>query len=326
MSNLYLRKYRLLIGQAVKNIEDFKVVSPLLGSIAAVEGVQFSQRVEGGNAIEITELKITATINKSSGNTDSTDTTQIEIYNLSPESKKYIQGNNVVVQLYTGYEGDPELQLLYSGYVIKQHTKKSGQDKITTITCADAAIPRVASRVEGSVPPGTSVPDAIKSLIGSYQGVSQGYVYTDSVGDKVFQRGRSFSGYTADELRALCHQYDLLCTYDNGVVNIGPKRLDPTGADITKYRTKAVVITTDLIKGSLEPMDDIANASTAPTEGSKTAIRVNTFLDARLTIDGFMRIQGTEEYDGDYRITSVTHNLDSRGGAWDTTVESEKIA
>lgn len=350
MTNLYLRKYRLLIGEAVTKVEEYKTVKKItpnpskyirvgIGTAAGAtstvievpqeptttEETQVSQRTEGGKAIEVTELKIEATISKSLSSTgQGGDTTQIKVYNLSPESKKYLQGSNVVVQLYAGYESDPELSLLYSGYVIKQHTTKQGQDKITVLSCMDAFVPKASARSEASFPPGTKTEDAVRAMASGVQGLSVGYVRTEEARQKLLPRGWSWSGPTWDGLVSLCQTNGLLCLVDNGVVNVAPAKVSEGSAAASSYKAKAVVITPALIKGSVEPMDDTSVSN--PTEGSKTAIRVNTFLDARLTIDGFMRIQGTEEYDGDYRITSVTHSLDSRGGAWDTTVESERIA
>lgn len=355
MSNLYLRKYRLIIGEAVTTISTYSEpvritttkinpqyllessilapvnvgvgppTPPLISETTETPSKLVSQRTEGGNAVEITELKIEASISRSLSVTgQGGDTTQIKIYNLSPASKKYLQGPNAVVQLYAGYESDAELALLYSGYIIKQSTTKQGQDKITTLNCVDASVPKAAAKAEVSLPPGTQTKDAIRALASGIPGLSIGYINADSVSQPVLTRGFSYSGGAWEGLNLLCRNNGLWCLVENGTINVAPVKLNDRSPEVSSYKAKAVVITPQLIKGSIEPMDD--NSLSSPTEGSKTAIRVNTFLDARLTVDGFMRIQGTEEYDGDYRITSVTHSLDSRGGAWDTTVESERIA
>jgi hypothetical protein len=345
MSGLYLRKYRLLIGEAVTKITEYKTVKKVstqktkIGFSVGDDPVQYrtfetqvvedvqveaGQRVEGGKAIEITSLKIEATINKALTETGrGGDTTQIKVYNLSPDSKKYLQGPNVVVQLFAGYETDAELSLLYSGYVIKQTTSKNGQDKVTTLTCVDAAVPKVAARAEVSFTPGTKTEDAIRSVASSISGLSVGTVLIDENTPPMLIRGFSYSGNTWEGLNKLCTTNGCKAYVDNGVVNVAPKKLDNTKAAISSYKAKAIVITPRLIKGSIEPMTDTTTSS--PTEGDKTAIRINTFLDARLVVDGYLVVQGTENHDGNYRITSVSHSLDSRGGSWDTTVESEKI-
>jgi len=287
------------------------------------EQQKVGQKITAGSGIEITELKVEATISRSlTSLSETSDSTEIKVYNLSPESKAVLETPNAVVMLEAGYAGTG-LSLLYSGTVIKCVTVKQGQDKITTLYCQDGGLDKKATKVAGDLPKGTTVKQAIVSLIDALPGVAAGKISSDAKTDFILYRGYSVQGYAKTELDKICRNYGLIWYVENGVVNVAPNKLTQDSPDIGGYKARAVEITPDYIKGSLEPMIDMGTAMS--TEPSKAAVRFQTFLEPRLTLDSYVALRGFPDYDGDYRVVSVSHSLDSRGGAWDTTVETERV-
>lgn len=334
---LYDRIYKLTVGKPAIAIDVYKDVvkinekdlnMPLFqtldtGTLPLKVPEKVGQNIQAGTGIEITELKMTATISRSLTSLSETgDSTQIVVYNLSPESKAVVETPNAVVMLEAGYVGTG-LSLLYSGTVVKAVTVKQGQDKVTTLYCQDGAMDKKAVKVTGALPKGSTVPSVIRSLINAMPGMTVGYVSAGVDAIPAFNKGYSVQGYAKQELDRICRMFNLIWSVTNGVVNVGPDKLKDGSADAASYKTRAIEITPTYIKGSLEPMVDTGVSMT--TEPKKPAVKFNTFLEPRLSIDSYVALRGFPDYDGDYRVTSVSHSLDSRGGAWDTTVETERV-
>lgn len=330
---LWDRVYRLTVGKPAMSIEVYEkpqILKPVLGGLRVattepdiiIPNEKVGQKITAGSGIEITELKIEATISRSlTSLSETSDSTEIKVYNLSPESKAVLETPNAVVMLEAGYAGTG-LSLLYSGTVIKCITVKQGQNRITTLYCQDGGLDKKAVKIVGEAPKATPVKNVIKSIISAMPGLAVGVI--NGVSDTLtFNRGYGVQGYAKSELDRICRMFDLVWSVTNGVVNVAPNKLNQNSPDIGGYKARAVEITPEYIKGSLEPMIDMGTAMS--TEPSKAAVRFQTFLEPRLTLDSYIALRGFPDYDGDYRVVSVSHALDSRGGAWDTTVETEKV-
>lgn len=332
---LWDRVYKLTVGKPATSADVYKTVRKVVGKVdtsttpssirltTETKKEKVGQKIVAGSGIEITELKIEASISRSlTSLSETSDTTQIKVYNLSPESKAVLEIPGAAVMLEAGYAGTG-LSLLYSGTVIKCFTVKQGQDKITTLHCQDGGFDKKSVKVVGQLPKGATVKQALVSLIDALPGVAAGKISSDAKVDYILSRGYSLQGYAKTEIDKLCRNYGLVWYVENGVVNVAPSALNQNSPDIGGYKARAVEITPDYIKGSLEPMIDMGTAMS--TEPSKAAIRFQTFLEPRLTLDSYVALRGFPDYDGDYRVVSVTHAIDSRGGAWDTTVETERV-
>lgn len=159
---LFLRKYRLLVGTPTQgtnlplkeardkrnrltselesgNVTETRraeILRQLDASNSRIE--QLSKQVsQGTGGYEITENRITFRIVKSL--TKNPNKSDIEIYNLAPQTRAELEKTDVRCFLYAGYEEDAGPILIYQGNVTFCYTRFEGTNVITVLELGDGA-------------------------------------------------------------------------------------------------------------------------------------------------------------------------------------------
>ena len=318
MSILFGRVYDLCIG-VHPELVDSCVSSPTISpdgveSAITIPSTDFLS--EPPSCLRITKLRIRADISDSKkGAVKNTDTSWIEIINLSKENQKKIKVDATVL-FKAGYEQQlPDLPLIYAGHVTKVVTRKQGQDTVTRISCGSAAVVRRNVRISRSGIRDETIKDVLDwfaDVAVSY-GIPRGQKEIFVPIDYKWKAGFAATGNFFEELDKFCKDINF-----KAYIALGKLYIETEG---TTNFIETVNIIEKNIKGSIRPDN---NGTSKTTPELKQGISFNTFLDGRITTAKKVNI-GFGDYSGDYKINTVSFKMDLNGKHWDTIVNCEKI-
>lgn len=167
MSNgyLFLRKVELIAGQKVPFSN---------GPVEPVDGRLFRTRVK----FEL-ELDETSDANKA----------KIQVYNLSEDSKNFLEQENMVIFLNAGY--GEEVSNLFFGDIQRVNEKREGADVITILECGDSEKIINSANITLGLEPGATnvqiIDEAVKKL-------NLGKGFQVNIPTITYQNGFSYSG------------------------------------------------------------------------------------------------------------------------------------
>ncbi len=213
----YGRKYLLVIGVQ----KDIKagVLKP-----SVIE----AQR---NKSVVIDELNISFDINKSRDNKRSSNKASVKVYNLSKDTRAFVQTSKdtfVNVSLYAGYRDTNGMDLLVQGNITYSTTEKDGGDFITTFHIEENFVALNNTQVLSTLPPGQTIEAVIEKVRAdmSEQSVSAGGPpivkgsYTGTNKNSTLLHGFSMSGSARQILDDLCLAYGIEWQLDNGKLSI----------------------------------------------------------------------------------------------------------
>ena len=302
----------------------------------------------------IDDLQITAEVNQSK---EQGVPCTVEVTNLDPSIVKRIRKGSLIV-LRAGYrqasgnfiqtsvgEGREQLQDIMVAQVIRVTTNSSEVDKVTRIDCAEGITVKKNSRISKTFLPLTTREGVIRGLLDQLkgQGIPTGRFKlppTDSREYKILKAeyltGYSCQGFLMDELEKICNACSLRVFMAIGKVYIEPSSYTSTSIiplpENTLSSSEVIfVVTPDNVKGEVDEIDGDSDNTPNNSDGNKdkVGLALTTYLDGNISIDKVMRLENfvdeNEDKNGEYRITSVTHNLDYRGDTWETTVTLRQL-
>lgn len=274
----------------------------------------------------------------------------IELINLDPDITKRLQADALIV-LKAGYrqpsgnfiqtkvgEGREQLPEILVGQIVRVTTNSSDVDRITKITCAEGITAKKNSRVSRVFLPLTTREGVIRGLLGllKTQGIPTGRFTlppSDSKEYKILKSeyftGYSCYGYTMDELEKVCNACSLRVFMAVGKIYIEPAAytsfsITPLPSNTLPQSEVIFEVLPDNVKGQVDRVSGDSDNVPSNANGvkDKPSLTLTTYLDGNITIDKVMRLKDfeDEELNGEYRITSVEHSLDYRGGSWETIV------
>lgn len=285
MSNsdvLFLRKAELVIGQKVTATNG--PVEPVLARVFRTR-LNFNIVFDGSS-----------NANKAS----------IKIYNLSQDSRTFLEQKNIIAFLNVGYESG-ELSNLFFGDVDDKngvHTERSGPDIITTLEVGDAEKALRFALVKVGLAPGATnrqiIQEAIKQLNVS---ISQ----IETIPLRKFQNGFSYLGPAKDLLDNELKKVNLTWSIQNGeLLIIGPNKTDQQSAVLISPKT-------GLISYPTKTQDKIIFKSLLiPSIRPGRAVR----LESKIFKDGS---------GANIKVDKATFNGDTHQGAWHVDVEGTII-
>lgn len=248
------------------------------------------------------------------------------------------------------------LPIIYVGTILWASTTKKGVDKVTKIICSSDAAERDVLKVSTSYAPKTKKADVIKDLAKKL-GFSTLEIDLEGLGDKAYPTGLSVYGSVASALNRVCEENGYMWFTHNKQIRIVPVNAQP--ADLAWEVWPFQVI--DSVEGYYKRNQSLKKPTKKKThsrgkaakgpkredqtkttelleDGSKlnttttTGLRFKTFLDGRFKLGDNVVIRGSEEYinqtesNGQFRIISISHDLDFRGGAWTTELEMVPVS
>jgi len=357
MSDVFIRSYELSIGSKQKMLE--LAVSPLLIRPSLRSGLSkgrlspdkpslgkyrdYLTVQPGETTLKIKDLQITADIKYlGSMSTNNDQTSTIKIYNIAPSRLKYIEDNGIVL-LKAGYVQNAELPLVFTGQIETHHTRKQGQDQVTTLFCKDHHITLGNSRVSlhwGKPSKGKTLTyrDVLEDLIeeAKVRGVPLGGFYPHSKPlqptqealalnldgftgaaltvhkiDAPLPNGYNAEGKLLDEIQELCNDIDYRMYLSLGSLYVEPKT--------APERVEVITLDNSQIK-SIKPQNDSSTKSLS-SKDKKKGVVVDMLLNGSVSLKTVVKIK-EGEYKGSYKVDTVTHKLDYEGGSWDTSIKT----
>lgn len=253
-------------------------------------------RLEVGNgtqSIVIDNLAISFNIEKTIS--EEPNTSKIEIYNLNADNRNQI-ANKIFnqVKLFAGYD-DP--RLIFAGQITQAYTIRDDLDFITHIESGDGQADYSRGRVYTTLKAGVKDSDVVNICVKAMGSSKQGVI--DLPRDKALPRCKVLSGDIKEYLKHVAKNNDANWHILDGNLNILPKNkvLNNSEGFILSEQTGLI--------GSPEKTDD--------------GLKITCLLNPVLNIGGLIRVKSIlSEYDGDYKITQLTHNGDFLNDTWQT--------
>ncbi|MGG7074322.1 hypothetical protein U5B43_08740 [Campylobacter sp. 9BO] len=257
-------------------------------------------KLEIGNAnksVVIENLQVSFSIEKTI--TDEPNTAKIEIYNLTAQNRNLLTSgvfNKAILS--AGYA---EPRILFAGDINKAHTTRNDLDFISVLECGDGQTDYSKAKIHTTLKAGVKDSDIVNMCVKNMTSKKGG---VDLPKDKALPRCKVLSGDIKDYLKVVAKNNNANWHILDGNLNILPK-------DKVLNCTEGFVLSeeTGLI-GSPEKTDD--------------GIKLICLLNPKLNIGSLVRVKSImSEYDGDYKITRLTHNGDFLGDTWESEIIAE---
>jgi hypothetical protein len=233
------------------------------------------------------------------GSGGSSNKAKIDIYNLSQDSKGFVEQKNIKVRLEAGYNG--ELTTLFFGDVKRVNHARSGPDILTTIESGDGEENLVNAHIELSLAEGaklSQIVDKAVSAIGLAKGVIKGIPIIS------YTNGFTFSGPVRDLLELVARRGNLKWSVQDGALDIFPDASDTGEAAVLLNENTGLLGLPNKTEDGFE-LTSLLNPLLSP--GRKVIVE-STTLTGRKT----------------YKVDKATHVGDTREGDWITKVEGKE--
>lgn len=260
--------------------------------------------------LKITGLRVVFNVKKGLGKDP--NVAEIQIFNLSPMSRKAVQEKGAPLILTAGY---PKTEaVIFSGDVRLVDHQRDGASWVTKIRSGDGENAFAFSKFSGSYKAGTPIASVVRDVARALS-INPGNL-EDALGKpyrkglSVFRNGYAAHGSASDVLDRLLKSLGFTYSIQGGTLQVLQG-----GAPI---QTSAVLLTpsTGLI-GSLE----IA----APEKtGEPPRVKAKSLLQPQIVCGGPFELR-TEGIKGQFRAESVEHSGDSHGAEWYTQIEAKIV-
>ena len=271
----------------------------------------------GGEGREWTGLRLQFTVEKTSKS--STNKGKVSIFNLAPESRTFLESDDLVAIIKAGYRDFSEV--LFIGDIPKNGvtTKRQGPDIVTTIECGDGEKALNQANLNQSWTGGVTnlqIFQAAALALGT--DISIGV--QKSFKKEIFGNGFAFSGMVKDLLDQLVEKQGLEWSIQNGTLQVLSKD-DETGEEAVLLSPTTGLI--DVPSKTEKGVNAISLLNPKIIPGRRIVIQSKQFLGALASLGGSVGDVGSGQ--GTFRIDKVTHVGDSDEGDWKSTVEGTTI-
>jgi len=220
----------------------------------------------------------------------------ISIWNLTLDSRTLSEQPGNIITLSAGYGG--QLENVFVGDVQRALTSESGSDWVTDFECGDGENAYRDKNVDVSFGPGTGL-SQILSTVGGKFGLGAGE--QSGIPNKSFQNGFVASGSIRSVLDQLTEGYDLEWSIQDGQLQIIKK------------------------KSTLSEESVLLSAATGMISSPKKkdkGLEIKSLLQPKFK-PGKAVVVESKFIKGTFRILKVTHEGDTHGQEWYSTLEVE---
>lgn len=314
------RAYKLLIGSATNTIQK-RTKNSAFKSTVDLDTKLGTTEKSSSNLYLLQDHQITFSIKKD--NNKDPNQAEIVIYNLSDDTVNYINRgirNNLAVALAVGYEGE-ELVMVFKGTIQWVSDTFDSVDRKTTLHCLDGGINIAEARTSRSYPKGTKIKRVVTDLVKDL-GTTEGNIHVDN--DQTLSSATAMCGNTSHYLEHICKSIDHNVSIQDGSVYVTPR------SQMSSARSAYISPETGLI-GSPEPFHNDIKPTKKVTKSSKKAKKPTDGVKFKCQMNGAILPEKTiwlksRDYDGPFKVVSVSHNGDKEGKEWVTEVECVSVS
>lgn len=241
-------------------------------------------------SLEITNLRITFEVKKTL--TPEPNPAVIRIYNLNASHRNLLTSKEFNrASLSVGYE---DLRQIYAGDIVEANTLRDGEDFISELICGDGFQAYTTKLINKTLSAGKSDSEILKENTQA-MGIETGV--TDLPKDRQLPRGKVMFGDPRELLHKIAKNNNAQWSIQDGQMTVLPK--DKVLADNEGF---VLSQETGMI-GSPEKSDD--------------GLHLTCLCNPSLRIGGLVRVQSImPEYNGDFKITELSHSGDFMGDEW----------
>ena len=256
---------------------------------------------------QITDLHITFDISKVSDNKKKNNSAIIEVYNLSREKQKFLEGKYVSAVLSVGYK-ETGLKRLYAGQITEASTRKSGADVITTIRIGTAYTELNHQVLNKIVPEGEKVEDVIMEIakaLGTSRNVITGINCKNPVYD-----GYPLSGTPREMLDEVCRANQMEWSIDDSVLyvnDISDSHTQDLGSVVVISQTSGLIERPYLTSGEI--------GRSSKDKKKKKGLQFKCIIIPDLVAGSLIKLE-YEELTGYYKIDSMRIRGGWRDNDW----------
>ena len=314
------RAYKLLIGSATNTIQK-RTKNSAFKSTVDLDTKLGTTEKSSSNLYLLQDHQITFSIKKD--NNKDPNQAEIVVYNLSDDTVNYINRgirNNLAVALAVGYEGE-ELVMVFKGTIQWVSDTFDSVDRKTTLHCLDGGINIAEARTSRSYPKGTKIKRVVTDLVKDL-GTTEGNIHVDN--DQTLSSATAMCGNTSHYLEHICKSIDHNVSIQDGSVYVTPR------SQMSSARSAYISPETGLI-GSPEPFHNDIKPTKKVTKSSKKAKKPTDGVKFKCQMNGAILPEKTiwlksRDYDGPFKVVSVSHNGDKEGKEWITEVECVSVS
>lgn len=271
-----------------------------------------------GDGWRIDNLQVRFDISKTSDEKNSKNSATIEICNLSPEHIKSLETPYLVSDFSAGYYGriqdTSQIRRLFTGQVTGVTTRKNGPDVVTQLQMGEGYVELNFEVLSKLVSPGKTVRDVFEEIRTSIPNLSRG-VYAGVNINSPIVSGYPLMGEPRRLMDKLAETYRVEYRVDDGVLYVNDSDGAINNADSTAY-----VISQE--SGLIDIPYIVAPSNKKSKEDSKTKSKTQwkMLLNPDVNPGEIIRLEYLE-FTGWYKVESVRHSGDFRGGEWYTEVQ-----
>lgn len=253
---------------------------------------------------------------------------EVYIYNLSDETMNKFKGENGEFEtgqdfaLYAGYEGN--MGLIFQGQVFQfRRGRESPTDTYLCIIAQNADTQHNFAVIKGNLAAGRNLEQEKQLIADSFKenGAKVGYMAPAANQDEA-PRGKTYFGLASEYLKQYANNNNQDCGYDGDEITV-VERNRP--ADATAYVLKPA---TGLIGMPQLTMSGLrAECLMNPKIKIGSQVQIDSSLIQTENYDTEYSQQGLDQdfkqafgADGFYNVVAVTHDGDTRGDMWQTSI------
>lgn len=262
--------------------------------------------IQAPNAIVVRDLRVVFQIEKNLGKDP--NTCKVQIYNLAARTRGEVQAKPLHIRVDAGYDGD--VARLFTGDLRFAQSKKLPVDWETTLEVADGDRAHRFARVNRSFKAGVDTKTAIAEVVKS-MGLKVPKTVTEARELAAqFTNGLSLQGPSAGELEKLLKPHGFSHSIQDG-------RLQILKGDAA-HPTSAIRIAQD------NGMVGSPEFGAPEKKTGKRILTVKSLLQPDVFPGGLISVE-SQSINGVFRCEKVTHNGDTHGVDWYTTIEAKQV-
>lgn len=302
------------------NIQFKRTYQIIIGEIGSRKGLEIVGDEDAGEG-----LQMTFKVKKHLNNKEQSNTCTIDLYNLSEESIKYIDRENMAIILKIGYKGKSNQTNnieLFRGIISELETddRSRGSDRKTSLKCVPSDSITYQPTISKTFPANTTPRQIINYLV-SESGTLARASFNSANVDQKFPFGYPVEGSVKSILNELSRDFDLQYRIDGKRLYVN----DPNRYESSNSVTKAFVISPDtgLLGVPSKASSDGSKSKDDTTK--KDGIKFRALANPLIRPGSAISLKDTV-IEGIFRVNSTEFSGDWRGNRWEVTCHCARLS
>lgn len=264
-------------------------------------------------------LEVTFEIDKDL--TKESNKAKVEILNLSNTTRQRLETNDLPVEIYAGYDGQPAL--MYKGTVYAYKTENTGKDEKTTLELGDGVTALRDSVFSLSFAPGTSTRTILES-IAAHMGLA--ITFGDDVTFSSLPSGYSFVGQGGTALDEVCGAGGFTWSIQNDVIQIIMAGGTTTTRGLVFGQSTGLlgspvrIIRSNYKSDEETPKRKRRKKQKKEKPTKKAGWKIKTLLASTVSPGDAVKVE-SKTISGWFRVESIKHSGDYQSGDWASEME-----